>query len=44
MSEGVVIGGWEYVIAAYSLTGLVFLVYGVRLLLWLKRERESVND
>jgi hypothetical protein len=44
VTEGVVVGGWEYVIAAYTLTGLALLVYGVRLLLWLKRERETTHD
>ena len=31
MPEGVIAGGWNYVIAAYSLTGVVFLVYALNL-------------
>ena len=32
MTGGIVVGGWEYVIMAYSLTGIAFLVYGVTLI------------
>ena len=39
MTGGVVVGGWEYVIAAYSITGLAFLVYGVTLITKLREER-----
>jgi len=31
MSEGVVVGGWGYVIAAYTVTALGFLIYGIML-------------
>ena len=31
MPEGVIAGGWNYVIAAYSLTGVVFLAYALSL-------------
>ncbi|HYH09960.1 MAG TPA: hypothetical protein VEK11_23125 [Thermoanaerobaculia bacterium] len=37
---GVVVGGWEYVIAAYSITALAFVIYGVSLV---TRLRESQN-
>ena len=39
MSEGVVVGGWEYVWAAYGLTSLAFVVYGVMLITKLREER-----
>ena len=31
MCEGVVVGGWEFVWAAYGLTAAAFIIYGVRL-------------
>ena len=31
MPEGVIVGGWSYVIAAYSLTGVVFAAYALSL-------------
>ena len=31
MTEGVVVGGWGYVIAAYTVTALGFLIYGIML-------------
>ncbi len=34
---GVVTGGWGYVIAAYAITSLAFLIYGVSLI---RRVRE----
>ncbi len=34
--NGVVQGGWEFVIAAYTITGLGFLIYGVSLIARLK--------
>lgn len=39
MSGGVVTGGWNFVIAAYALTALVFTVYGVSLITRLREER-----
>lgn len=35
---GVVAGGWNFVIAAYSITGIVLLVYGVTLITSLREE------
>ena len=29
--NGVVVGGWNYVIAAYSVTGIVLIVYTITL-------------
>lgn len=38
MNGGVVVGGWEYVWAAYGLTGISFLIYGVMLITRLREE------
>ena len=37
---GVVQGGWEYVIAAYTITAVAFVVYGVSLIVRLKELRK----
>jgi len=34
--NGIVVGGWEFVWAAYVLTGLSFLVYGVTVITGLR--------
>lgn len=39
MNGGVVVGGWEYVWAAYGITALTFIVYGVSLITKLREER-----
>jgi len=39
MNQGVVVGGWEFVWAAYGITTLVLLVYGVSLITKLREER-----
>jgi hypothetical protein len=36
---GVVVGGWEYVIAAYAVTAVAFVIYGVTLVTRLREER-----
>jgi hypothetical protein len=38
--NGVVQGGWEFVIAAYTVTAIGFLVYGVSLIVRLKELRK----
>ena len=38
MTEGIVVGGWEFVWAAYVLTGTAFLIYGVTLITRLREE------
>ena len=38
MSGGVVVGGWSYVIAAYAVTGIALLLYGVSLMMRLRAE------
>lgn len=39
MSEGIVVGGWSFVWAAYGLTFAAFLIYGVTLITKLREER-----
>ena len=39
MTGGVVTGGWNYVVAAYSLTVLALTIYGVSLITRLREER-----
>ena len=34
--SGIVQGGWEFVIAAYTITGLALVIYGVSLFVRLK--------
>jgi hypothetical protein len=38
MSGGVVTGGWSFVVAAYSVTAAVFLIYGATLIARLRDE------
>ena len=38
MTGGIVVGGWEFVWAAYGLTAAVFLIYGISVI---ARLRES---
>jgi hypothetical protein len=37
--RGVVVGGWNYVIAAYSVTTAMLIVYGVSLFLRLSEDK-----
>jgi hypothetical protein len=39
MNGGVVVGGWEYVWAAYGITALALVIYGVMLITKLREER-----
>ena len=42
MTQGVVTGGWSFVVAAYSITAAVFLIYGISLIARLRdAERRS---
>jgi hypothetical protein len=41
MSEGVIIGGWGYVIAAYSITAVGLLAYACSLVQRLRRMRDE---
>lgn len=39
MTGGVVTGGWSFVVAAYSVTAAVFLIYGASLIARLRNEQ-----
>lgn len=43
MNQGVVVGGWEYVWMAYTLTAAAFLIYGVTLITKLREERSRAD-
>jgi hypothetical protein len=38
MTQGVVTGGWNFVVAAYSITAAVLVIYGVTLITRLRDE------
>jgi hypothetical protein len=44
MTQGVVTGGWSFVIAAYALTATVFLIYGITLLVRLREEQKRAAE
>ena len=44
MSGGVVAGGWNFVVAAYTLTAAVFLIYGVTLITRLREELSRASQ
>jgi hypothetical protein len=39
MTQGVVTGGWNFVIAAYSITAAVLIIYGISLIARLRDEQ-----
>jgi len=39
MTQGVVSGGWNFVIAAYGVTAAVLVIYGVTLITRLRKAR-----
>ena len=39
MTQGVVTGGWNFVVAAYSITAAVLLIYGISLIARLRDEQ-----
>ena len=41
MTQGVVTGGWNFVVAAYTLTAAVFLIYGISLIARLRDEQRK---
>lgn len=41
MSGGVITGGWNFVVAAYSVTAAVFLIYGATLIARLREEEKK---
>ncbi len=45
MSQGIVSGGWNFVIAAYGITAAVLVLYGVTLITRLREARSrSVEE
>ena len=44
MTDGIVVGGWEFVWAAYGLTGTALLIYGVSLIARLRQAKNHAND
>ena len=44
MPEGVIYGGWTYVIAAYGITVVALTTYGVHLFRRLRSETGEVRD
>ena len=44
MTGGVVTGGWNFVIAAYSVTVAVLTIYGVTLITRLREERLRATE
>lgn len=44
MTQGVVVGGWEFVWAAYGLTFAAFIIYGVTLVTKLREERARAAE
>lgn len=42
--NGVVIGGWEFVWAAYALTGISLLFYGVMVVTGVREARRRAMD
>ena len=43
MTDGIVVGGWEFVWAAYGLTAAALLIYGVSLIVRLRQARNHAN-
>jgi hypothetical protein len=41
MTQGTISGGWSFVIAAYSVTAAVFLIYGITLIARLRDEERK---
>ncbi len=44
MTGGIVVGGWEFVWAAYTLTSFAFLIYGVSLAARLREAKRNSNE
>ena len=42
--SGVVTGGWNFVIAAYSITFAALLIYGISLVARLREERRRLDS
>ena len=44
MTQGVVTGGWNFVIAAYGITAAVLVLYGVTLITRLREARSRADE
>ena len=44
MTQGVVTGGWSFVIAAYAITAAVLTIYGATLITRLREELRNDRD
>jgi hypothetical protein len=44
MSAGTVTGGWNFVVAAYTVTFSVLFIYGVSIITRLREERSHTSD
>jgi hypothetical protein len=44
MSQGIVSGGWNFVIAAYGITAAVLVLYGVTLITRLREARTRAAE
>jgi len=44
MSQGIVSGGWNFVIAAYGITAAVLILYGVTLITRLREARSRLVE
>lgn len=44
MSQGIVSGGWNFVIAAYGITAAVLILYGVTLITRLREARSRAAE
>jgi hypothetical protein len=44
MSQGIVSGGWNFVIAAYGVTAAVLVIYGVTLITRLREARTRASE
>ena len=44
MSQGIVSGGWNFVIAAYGVTAAVLVIYGVTLITRLREAKSRASE
>jgi hypothetical protein len=42
--SGMIPGGWNFVVAAYSVTALVLLIYGASVIARLRSETRRIDD
>jgi len=44
MTGGMIPGGWNFVVAAYSVTALVLAIYGASVIARLREETRRIDD